>query len=84
MFYMVGIKNKEFKYSIKNPIDINIKKLSTFKEYFPSTPPKNFETTPKIFFQKNILSISHKNMQKKTMGIDHLLCLTLNTNDAQQ
>ena len=47
---MIGRENsKEFKYSIKNPININVKKLLTFKKYFPPAPPKDFETPWKIF-----------------------------------
>ena len=45
-------KNKEFKYNIKNFININIKKLFTFFKIFFLPPPKNLETPDKNFFEK--------------------------------
>ena len=33
-------KNKEFKYNIKNSININIKVIYLKKKIFPTTPPR--------------------------------------------
>ena len=50
MLYIAEIRKKEFKYNIKNPININIKKLFTFLKKFFLPPPKNLKSPPQKFF----------------------------------